>query len=554
MLRRLYIKNFTLIDSLDIEFHSGFSVITGETGAGKSIILGAVNMLLGQRSDVKTIRQGETSSIIEAHFDITGYGLKDFFDYNDIEYDEKDCILRREINVSGKSRCFINDTPEQLSLMRELGNRLVDIHSQHQNLVLSQEDFQLYMVDTIANNKEKLQNYSSCFKQYQAIKRKISILLEETKKAKLHEDYLLFLIEELKQANLSEDIQQELENEREKLSHVEDIKTVLYSTEAALNSSDSSLGVVDKLKEISRWFNHLKTIYNDISPLLERIESVYVELKDISREVDSLVNDVDFDPRRLEKVNQELDKIYSLEKKYSVSSTKELIELELSVEDQLSKINNSEEELQSLEKEEKQYKENLETLSKELTLKRKSAAIEIEKELSKTLKSLGIENVNFSIKIETKELSISGGDSVTFLFSANKSSPLQPLSQVASGGEISRVMLALKAMISRRECMPTIIFDEIDTGVGGKIAEKMANIMEEMIDENHQVISITHLPQIASKASYHYKVEKKETNKGTQTLLRLLDKEERIKEIAQMLSGSTVSSAAMDNARELLKF
>ncbi len=553
MLRQLYISNFTLIDTLDIRFNPGFSVITGETGAGKSIILGAINMLLGQRADVKSIKSGCSRCVIEAHFDISQYDMQDFFAANDIDFDPTDCILRRELNASGKSRAFINDSPVSLNTIRLLGQQLVDIHSQHQNLALNEDDFQLKIVDVIAKDKVLLENYKDCFDSYKKAKTAVAKLKAQIEESKKNEDYLRFQLKELTEASLVEGMQEDLERESEKLNHVEEIKTALYSVDNIFNSDDSGGGVLNKLKEASKLLDSLKDVYEGINLLAERLDSCYIELKDISDEVSSEVEEVEFDPMRFEQINSQLDKIYTLEKKYRLSTINELLSLKNDIETQLNQIDNSDDELAKLERHEKELLKKCEGFAKDLTAIRKKAAKTIEKEMLDKLVPLGIPNVRFAVNIENKELCASGRDKVTFLFSANTSSPIQPVSQVASGGEIARVMLSLKAMISGAVKLPTIIFDEIDTGVNGKIAEKMAGIMQEMASADRQVISITHLPQIAARGATHYKVYKEETAEGTKSKMQMLEQNERIKEIAQMLSGSEVTDAAMNNAKELLK-
>lgn len=553
MLKQLYIKNFTLIDTLDIRFNPGFSVITGETGAGKSIILGAINLLLGQRADIKNIKPDNSRCVIEAHFDISRYDMQDFFMQNDIDFDATDCILRRELNTSGKSRAFINDTPVPLNIIRTLGQQLVDIHSQHQNLMLNEEDFQLNVVDIIAQNKELLCKYKESFNEYKSAKKAVEQLRIEIEENKKNEDYLRFQLKELSEANLKSGMQDELERESEKLSHVEEIKTALYSADTILNSGESETGVLDKLKEASRYIDDVSAIYPEIKNISERLESCYIELKDISHEISAETDSIEFDPSRLEIINTQLDKIYSLEQKYHLASIDELLNLQAEIDKQLNNIDNSDDELSKLEKQEKELFKKCESLASELTAIRTKAAKIIETEMRDRLIPLGIPNVRFSINIDKKDLCNDGHDRVAFLFSANTNTPMQPVSQVASGGEIARVMLSLKAMISGAVKLPTIIFDEIDTGVSGKIAEKMADIMQEMAKAERQVISITHLPQIAAKGITHYKVYKEETESGTSSRMLLLNKEERINEIAQMLSGSEISDAAVNNAKELLK-
>lgn len=553
MLKQLYIKNFTLIDTLDIHFNSGFSVITGETGAGKSIILGAINLLLGQRADVKSIKSNNSKCVIEAHFDISRYNMQDFFTGNNIDFDDTDCILRRELNSSGKTRAFINDTPVALNLMRTLGQQLIDIHSQHQNLLLNEEDFQLNVVDIIAKNRDTIIKYKECFNEYKDAKKALDKLCKEIEENKRNEDYIRFQLKELAEAELKNGMQEELERESEKLSHVEEIKTALYSAGTSLNSYETENNVLDKVKEASRSIVSIINIYPEINSVSERLESCFIELKDISDEINSEADNIEFDPSRLEQINSQLDKIYSLEQKYHVATVEELINIQNNLEKQISHIDNSDEELSQLKSEEERLLKKCEAIASDLTDIRTKAAKKIEQEMRNRLMPLGIPNVRFSINIERKNICEDGHDRVSFLFSANTSTPMQPVAQVASGGEIARVMLSLKAMISGAVKLPTIIFDEIDTGVSGKIAEKMGDIMQEMGKANRQVISITHLPQIAAKGTTHYKVFKEETESGTSSHMQILDKKERITEIAQMLSGSEVSNAAINNAKELLK-
>lgn len=553
MLKQLYIRNFTLIDTLDIHFNPGFSVITGETGAGKSIILGAINLLLGQRADVKSIKSNSSKCVIEAHFDISRYNMQDFFTENNIDFDDTDCILRRELNSSGKTRSFINDTPVALNLMRTLGQQLIDIHSQHQNLLLNEEDFQLNVVDIIAKDRELLIKYKEHFNAYKDAKKAVDRLCKEIEENKKNEDYISFQLKELTEAELKDGMQEELERESEKLSHVEEIKTALYSAGTSLNSYESDNNVLDKVKEASRSIIGITSIYPEISSISDRLESCFIELKDISDEINSEADNIEFDPSRLEQINSQLDKIYSLEQKYHVSNIADLINIQNNLEKQISNIDNSDEELDKLKSEEARLLKECEAIASELTEIRTKASKVIEQEMRNRLIPLGIPNVRFSIKIENKNISEDGHDRISFLFSANTSTPVQPVAQVASGGEIARVMLSLKAMISGAVKLPTIIFDEIDTGVSGKIAEKMGDIMQEMGKANRQVISITHLPQIAAKGTTHYKVFKEETEHGTSSRMLILSKDERTKEIAQMLSGSEISDAAINNAKELLK-
>ena len=551
MLKQLYIKNFTLIDELNIQLHPGFSVITGETGAGKSIILGAIGLLLGNRADTKAIKAGKDRCIIEAHFDLSRYHIEQFFTDNDIDLDPADTIIRRELTAAGKSRAFINDTPVSLIRMRELGEQLVDIHSQHQNLLLQKEDFQLNVVDIIAQDDKQRTAYQGLFREYRKANEQLLHLKEEIAKSRENEDFLRFQYKELDDAHLQTNEQEELEQEAETLSHSEEIKTALYNADNALSGEEGS--VLEMLKSTGQQLADIKDVYPEVAELTERMDSCYIELKDIAQEISSQVDSVDFDPNRLDDINSRLDTIYRLQQKFHVESVAALLEHQDQLKEQLSHIDNSDEDVEVLTR---QVDELLEKTKKEaatLTETRKKAAKKIETEMKQRLIPLGIPNVRFEISFAEKPLSADGADKVSFLFSANKSTLLQPVSQVASGGEIARVMLSLKAMISGAVKLPTIIFDEIDTGVSGKTAEKMANIMEEMGNLERQVISITHLPQIAALGSHHYKVSKEETPNGTLSHLKELSAEERVQEIAQMLSGSDITEAALANARELLK-
>lgn len=551
MLKQLYIKNFTLIDELNIQMHPGFSVITGETGAGKSIILGAIGLLLGNRADSKSIKAGRDRCVIEAHFDLSKYDMQQFFTDNDIDEDLSDTIIRRELTAAGKSRAFINDTPVSLTKMRELGEQLVDIHSQHQNLLLQKEDFQLNVVDIIAQDEKQRKNYEAAYNQYKQTNQKLNALKAEIEKNRENEDFLRFQFKELDEAQLQNGEQEELEQEYEMLSHSEDIKTALYQADNHLSGDDGN--IIERLKQASEQLANIKDVYPEVTELLERIDSSYIELKDIAQEVNGLTDHVEFDPARLETINERLDKLNSLQQKFHVRDLGELIETYHQLKEQLSHIDHSDEDVEALEQEVTQLLEKAQKQAKELTAIRTKAAKKVEEEMKQRLIPLGIPNVRFCISLTEKPLSHDGGDKVSFLFSANKSTPLQPVTQVASGGEIARVMLSLKAMISGAVKLPTIIFDEIDTGVSGKIAEKMAQIMVEMGNHERQVLSITHLPQIAAMGSHHYKVSKEETDEGTISRMTELSQQERIQEIAQMLSGSDVSEAALANAKELLR-
>ena len=551
MLKQLYIKNFTLIDTLDMEFRSGFSVITGETGAGKSIILGAIGLLLGQRADSKSVKMGTDKCVIEAHFDLSRYGMERFFDENEIEFDAEDTIIRRELTSAGKSRAFINDTPVALSMLKELGEQLVDVHSQHQNLLLNKQDFQLNVVDIIADDAKELTDYQQTYVRYQELKKEEQRLRKDIEQGRQQVDFMQFQYDELTNARLSDGEQEELEQRSETMSHSEDIKTALYEAESALSGDEG--GVVSNLKKAVSALQGIEHVYPDVAELAERMNSCYIELKDAAAEVSGKMDDVDFDPAELDMVNTRLDRIYELQKKYKVERVDQLLAIQEELGRKLSNIENSDEALAEIERQVSETLKDARRKAELLTEKRRVAAGAIEKQMRERLVPLGMPNVRFEIAVEQEPLGRCGQDKVSFLFSANTSTPLQPVSQVASGGEIARVMLSLKAMISGAVKLPTIIFDEIDTGVSGKIAEQMARMMSEMGHCDRQVISITHLPQIAALGSTHYKVYKDETAQGTTTHMLMLNDEERVREIAQMLSGSDVSEAAIQNAKELLK-
>ena len=550
MLRQLYIKNFALIDHLNIEFHPGFSVITGETGAGKSIILGAIGLLLGQRADSKALKQGAEKCVIEAHFDLSRYNLRPLFDENEIEYDDSDTIVRRELTSAGKSRAFINDTPVPLSMLKELGEQLVDVHSQHQNLLLNKQDFQLSVVDIIAKDAQALNDYRQTYSQLSTATSQLQELKDDIERNRQNLDFLQFQHDELTNARLAEGEQQELEQLSETMEHAEDIKSALYEADNALYGEVG--GAVSGVRTAMNALSGISRMLPRTEELVERLSSCHIELKDIADEVSSLLEKTDFDPAELDRINDRLDTLYSLEKKYHVDAIEALIEKREMLHQQLQAIENGDESLDEVKARVSQLEAQARKEAEALTKLRTKAAKKIEDEMQKRLVPLGMPHVRFSIQLTTIELGVNGCDRVSFLFSANTSTPLQPVSQVASGGEIARVMLSLKAMISGAVKLPTIIFDEIDTGVSGKTAEMMAQIMKEMGGHGRQVISITHLPQIAALGSVHYKVEKNETANGTTSKMRQLDADERIREIAQMLSGSDVSEAAIQNAKALL--
>ena len=551
MLQSIHIQNYALIESLDIDFHSGFSVITGETGAGKSIILGAIGLLVGQRADIKAIKTGANKCIVEARFNISSYQLEEFFEEHDLEYEDGECILRRELLASGKSRAFINDTPASLVQMKALGEKLIDVHSQHQNLLLNHEDFQMSIIDILANDEEQLSDYKAFYQSYKRTSRELAQVIEQAEKSRQDEDYIRYQVDQLEEANLQSGEQEELEQEAETLSHAEEIKANLYKVDQLVASGETTL--LSVTKECLQTLQSIARVYTPAQEWGERLESCYIELKDLAGEVSNGSEDVEFNPARLDFVNDRLNLIYSLQQKHHVSSVDELIAIAEKLRTQLDAITSSDDRIQELTRQKEELYNKVKTSAGLLTNVRMVAAKEIEKQMQAYLVPLGMPNVRFAVELTPrKEPDASGMDCVGFLFSANKNGTLQDVASIASGGEIARVMLSLKAMIAGAVKLPTIIFDEIDTGVSGSIAEKMAFIMQEMGQADRQVISITHLPQIAARGAHHYKVYKEDTDTGTNSHIRPLTHEERINEIANMLSGATLTEAALNNAKALL--
>ena len=550
MLRSLYIQNYALIEKLDISFGAGFSVITGETGAGKSIILGAIGLLLGQRAEVKAIRQGASKCVIEARFDISAYGMEPFFEDNELEYEEE-CILRREVYASGKSRAFINDTPASLVQMKELGEQLIDVHSQHQNLLLNKEGFQLNVLDILSHNDEQLSTYQSLYREWKQAQQELADLIARAEQNKADEDYIRFQLEQLEEANLSVGEQEELEQETDMLSHAEEIKAGLFRVGQLLTSDEG--GLLAGLKESLNTMLGLQKVYSPATELAERLESTYIELKDVSQEVSSQEEDVEFNPDRLEEVNDRLNLIYTLQQKHRATTVEELLTLAEEYAAKLAAITSYDERIGELTTLCDTLYNKVRKQAAVLTKARTGAAREVEKQMASRLVPLGMPNVRFQVEMGIrKEPGVHGEDTVNFLFSANKNGSLQNISSVASGGEIARVMLSIKAMIAGAVKLPTIVFDEIDTGVSGEIADRMADIMQEMGEQDRQVISITHLPQIAARGCAHYKVYKQDNETETNSHIRRLADEERVEEIAHMLSGATLTEAALNNAKARL--
>lgn len=550
MLKSLLIQNFVLIDNLNIQFKDGFSVLTGETGAGKSIILGALGLVLGQRADSKSIQANAEKCVVEAAFDISAYHLEEFFEANDLEFDAQNCIIRRELLISGKSRAFVNDTPAPLFVIKILGDRLIDVHSQHQNLLLADTHFQLNVVDTIAQTSHVLNIYKKEYNNYLSFTNQLNDLIEKASKAKAEEDYIRFQYEELTAVKPVEGEQAELEQELEILSHTEEIKSALYKVTALLNGDEQ--GATPLLKESLTAINSLNTFYPRAKEFAERLQSTYIELTDLASEIDILKEDIDFDPERLEWVNNRLNTLYSLQQKHHVNSADELVGCLHKFEAQLHQIESFDEEIAAITKQQQTSYESLIKQANEISALRKKSAKTIEGEIIKRMVLLGTPNTQFKINFTPKpKPGADGMDEINFLFSANKNESVKPVAQTASGGEISRLMLCIKAMIAGYTALPTIIFDEIDTGTSGEIADKMADIMHDL-GQKMQVITITHLPQIAAKGNEQYFVYKEDSAERTYTRIRQLDTNERINEIARMLSGSSLTEAALANAKELL--
>lgn len=552
MLKHLHIENYALIESLDIDFHDGFSVITGETGAGKSILLGAIGLLTGDRADLSAIQSGKQRCILEASFNPEGYSLDTFFQEEDLDFDPSECIIRRELTANGKSRAFINDTPTTITALKKLGNRLIDIHSQHQNLLLGQEDFQLSVLDTVADAPELIDSYSEAYRKWiQAIK-----TLDEARNnlddGRKDEDYLRFLLTELNNFNPQPGEDENLQQQCDILEHAQDIKTAMMQGYSLLTEGETP--ATDTMRQVRNMLSSIQTYFPQAEELAERIESCRIELQDIADTLESEGECIDYDPTHLNELQSRLNTLYSLEQKHHVGTSEELISLMKQMQKRLDMMDNSDEYLKQLEQEEKKTRALVDNISAKLSEKRTASAQKVEKDIIKSLKTLGMPNVRFQVCISpTNTPTPRGMDKVNFLFSANLGSDMQSISQVASGGETARVMLSLKAVLSGAMSLPTIIFDEIDTGVSGHIAESMAKIMQKMGQQGRQVISITHLPQIAALGQHHYKVWKEDSDSVTRSHITYLTQEERISEIANMLSGTNVSQEAKNNARALLR-
>ena len=551
MIQKLFIRNYALIDSLEIDLRPGFTVLTGETGAGKSIIMGALSLILGQRADTKAVKDLTQKTVIEGTFDISSYAMRPFFEENDLDYDDSGlCVLRRELTPAGKSRAFVNDTPVSLSLLKELGEQLIDIHSQHQNLLLGDNRFQLRMIDVWADDDELLTQYRTEYKRYRELGDTLLRLRRESEEKRKEEDYLRFQYEQLCDAHLQPGEQSALEEEQEMLTHAEEIKTALYSVSCSLGDDEG--GLLSKMKESLSTLRSLQRIYPAVEPLGERLDSAYIELKDILSEVDDRQESVSVDPARLQQVEERLDLLYGLQQKHRLANLEELLALQDDLKERLDEIDHSDEQLALLQEQLSAREESLRALAARLSAVRHEASGRFTEKLIERARPLGMPHLRFEVEWLPKEgFDADGTESVRYLFSANKNRPLESVADIASGGEISRLMLTIKSLAADATALPTIIFDEIDTGVSGEIADKMGEIMAGMA-RYMQVIAITHLPQVASRGKTHYRIYKDEAGETTQTRIELLDDNRRVKEVARMLSGSQLTDAAMKNARELL--
>ncbi|HWV70255.1 MAG TPA: DNA repair protein RecN [Pseudosphingobacterium sp.] len=549
MLSRLSIKNYALIDELDIQPSKGLNILTGETGAGKSIILGALSLILGQRAESKYFYNQAQKCVIEGFFNIAEYHLQGFFEEQDLDY-EVETILRREISADGKSRAFVNDTPVTLTALKALGERLIDIHSQHATLEINTEDFQLMTLDSVAENNTLLNQYQSSYKQYKQTNIALKELLEEVKQAQTEADYHQFLFDELAEAKLVADEQDLLEQEQNQLSHAEEIKRSLLAANFALNEQEQA--GISLLKDAISQLQQAERYLPNLHELTERLQSSLIEIKDISEEIERTEQHTLFDENRLSTVNDRLSLLFQLQQKHHVDDVPALILIKEELENKLLKNSSNDEKVEKLTLETARLKKACEELAQQLTTSRKKAIEIVQQEVVKVLTEVGMPNSILQVELSSSEqLRNSGQDSIRFLFSANKGQEPQPLNKVASGGELSRLMLAIKSLIAKTSALPTIIFDEIDTGISGEVALKVGNVMESMA-KYMQVIAITHLPQIASKGQSHYQVYKADEQEKTRTNMRRLAQEERVVEIAQMLSGSNPGEAALQHAKELL--
>ena len=551
MLTSLHIKNYALIERLDVDFSSGFSVITGETGTGKSVLLGAMSMLMGERSDAKHVREGADKCIIEGCFDISSLSLEGFFEENELEYDASECIIRRELSATGRGRFFVNDSPVSAALLKELGGKLIDIHSQHKNLLLGNKNYQLNVLDVLAGNNAILAEYGTLFRSYEGNRKELLRARKELETVRSDEEWLRFQLEEIESAAFSEGEQEELEQEAVQLAHAEDIQAALYNAVTLLDNDEKSM--LQSLREAVASMEKISRHYPAADALAERMESNYLELKDCCEELRRKLDGNSFSPARLEQVESRLTLMYDLFKKHRVTDIAGLLAVAADYRSRVEQITGGDDRIEALEKECARQRNELDALCAKLTELRRASALALQEKITSILVSLGMPMIRFEVDfVVADDFTPTGRDIAGFLFSANSISPLQPLADVASGGEMARVMLALKSIIAEYVAMPTLIFDEIDTGVSGVLAERMGKLMQQMGGLKRQVISITHLPQVAALGGEHYKVYKEEGEGGTRTKIVCLSAQERVKEIAQMISGEQMTDSALDAARNLL--
>lgn len=550
MIKQLHISNYALIDKLDIAFADGLTIITGETGAGKSIILGALSLILGERADSKAIRDASAKTVVEATFDIGGYHLEPFFKTNDIDWDEHECLIRRELSPTGRSRAFVNDTPVALTVLRELTTQLLDIHSQHSNMLLSQPAYQLSILDSIAGNSELLNNYRTAYKSYrEAVK-----ALDETQRAmeqlRQNEDYIRFQLDQLQTMQLQPDEDKQLEAEQSKLSNITELKEALWSVENDLNSEENS--ILERLTAVAQRLEDAERNLSEVEGMSSRVRSSLIELKDIAQSVSSIMDTLNDDPAELARIDERLNNIYSLQRKHNAQDVNQLIDIQHEYERQLGEIEHNDDIVEELKTRVNACRDEAMKLASQLSVKRQDAAKRFGKELLALANPLGMKNIAFDVAFNTTDLTSSGTDSVEFMMAFNKNQQLTPVKDTASGGEISRVMLCIKTIIARHMRLPSIIFDEVDTGVSGDVANMVGEMMAD-IAQAIQVIAITHLPQVAANGDHHLRVFKADNEVETLTRVQSLDEQEHVMEIARMLSGKDLNQAAIENAKSLIK-
>lgn len=550
MIKQLHISNYALIDRLDIEFADGLTIITGETGAGKSIILGALSLILGERADLKAIRDADSKTIVEATFDIAGYGLEPFFEEYDIDWDEHECIVRRELSPSGRSRAFVNDTPVALAALRELVTRLLDIHSQHNNMLLSNPQFQLSILDSIAGNADLLGNYHKAYAEYREAEQRLAETVTAMERLKQNEDYIRFQLDQLQAMQLQPDEDQQLEALQARLSNITSLKEALWSVENELDGEEN--GVLAHLTSVVQRLDEAERCLTEISGMSDRVRSSLIDLKDIAQDVGNIMDTLNDDPSELARVDERLSSIYSLMRKHNAQNVNQLIDIQHDYERQLGEIDHNDEMLEQLKSQVEETFKTSTAIAADLSANRRQAATKFVKELLSLALPLGMKNLAFDVQLTPVKLSRSGADHVEFMMAFNKNQRLMPVKETASGGEISRVMLCIKTIIARHMQLPSIIFDEVDTGVSGDVANMIGEMMAD-IARAIQVIAITHLPQVAANGDHHLRVYKTDNERETLTHVEQLSDQEHVMEIARMLSGKDLNQAAIENAKSLIK-